>query len=159
MHRSHRFALAISTAIATLAACGAAPDGGTLGASAQALTACASNPLPRSNATASSVKGTNTAALAIDGVGNVSGGTRWESAYSDPQWIQIDLGSTVAVNRVVINWAKSASAKTYEIRLSNDAAQSSYTSLYTTGAMAATQNRNDDWSASNGLKADRKSVV
>jgi len=40
-------------------------------------------------ATASSVNGTNTAALAFDG----NTGTRWESAYSDPQWIEVDLGS------------------------------------------------------------------
>ncbi|KJY26949.1 beta-N-acetylhexosaminidase, partial [Streptomyces sp. NRRL S-495] len=40
------------------------------------------------------------AAFATDG----DGGTRWSSAYGDPQWLQVDLGSTQAVNRVVLRW-------------------------------------------------------
>jgi len=34
--------------------------------------------------------------LAVDG----NGGTRWSSAFSDPQWIQVDLGAAFAINRV-----------------------------------------------------------
>src|SRR6185312_9886181 len=39
-------------------------------------------------ATASSVTAGNAAANAVDG----NTGTRWESAYADPQWLQVDLG-------------------------------------------------------------------
>jgi len=31
-------------------------------------------------------------------------GTRWSSAFSDPQWIQVDLGSSVSVCQVTLNW-------------------------------------------------------
>src|SRR5258708_27459422 len=51
-------------------------------------------------ATASSVTGTNTANFAVDG----NGGTRWESAYSDPQWIQVDLGSRPGIRHVRKEW-------------------------------------------------------
>src|SRR5690242_21340642 len=45
-------------------------------------------------ATASSVEnGGVPASAAVDG----NGGTRWGSAFADPQWLQIDLGSTVSV--------------------------------------------------------------
>src|SRR5438445_753460 len=59
-------------------------------------------------ATASSVTGTNTAALAVDA--NI--GSRWESLYSDPQWIQIDLGSTQSICQVKLTW-ETASGKSY----------------------------------------------
>src|SRR5687768_12517194 len=51
-------------------------------------------------ATASSVQGGYVAANAVDG----SASTRWGSAFSDPQWIAVDLGSTQSINRVVLNW-------------------------------------------------------
>lgn len=44
-------------------------------------------------------------------------GTRWSSAASDPQWIQIDLGSSVAVSQIVLNW-ETAYAKAYKIEFS-----------------------------------------
>ena len=31
-------------------------------------------------------------------------GTRWSSAFSDPQWIQVDLGQTATVDQVVLTW-------------------------------------------------------
>lgn len=46
-------------------------------------------------------------------------GTRWSSAYSDPQWLQVDLGSTQAVNRVVLRW-ETAYGKAFQIQLSDD---------------------------------------
>jgi hypothetical protein len=45
--------------------------------------------------------------------------TRWASAYSDSQWIRIDLGEVYSINRVVLNW-EFASARDYRIELSND---------------------------------------
>jgi hypothetical protein len=38
--------------------------------------------------------------LAVDG----NGGTRWSSAFSDPQWIRVDLGATTSINRIVLRW-------------------------------------------------------
>ncbi len=37
---------------------------------------------------------------AVDG----NTGTRWSSAFSDPQWIQVDLGATATIDQVVLNW-------------------------------------------------------
>ncbi|NOU80759.1 DUF1533 domain-containing protein [Paenibacillus sp. LMG 31459] len=55
------------------------------------------------------------AAGAVDG----DPGTRWESAFSDPQWIQVDLGSAQTVSRVLLNW-EGAYAKSYTIETSAD---------------------------------------
>jgi len=77
-------------------------------------------------ATASSAENAGTpAADAVDG----NTGTRWSSAFSDPQWLQVDLGSTQSVCQVVIQW-ETASAKAYQIQVSTDAA--TWTSIYAT---------------------------
>ncbi|MGW6918002.1 family 20 glycosylhydrolase [Kitasatospora sp. NPDC054939] len=55
------------------------------------------------------------AALATDG----DGATRWSSTYSDPQWLQVDLGSTQTVNRVVLRW-ETAYGKAFRIQVSDD---------------------------------------
>jgi glucose/arabinose dehydrogenase/PKD repeat protein len=47
--------------------------------------------------------------------------SRWESAWSDPQWIQVDLGSVQSICRVVLNW-EGAYASTYQIQASVDGA-------------------------------------
>ncbi|GAB3851399.1 discoidin domain-containing protein [Dactylosporangium cerinum] len=69
------------------------------------------------------------AALATDG----NTGTRWSSAFSDPQWIQVDLGATAAVDQVVLNW-EAAYARSFTIQLSTDG--TTWTTAYstTTGA-------------------------
>lgn len=67
------------------------------------------------------------AAGAVDG----NAGTRWESQYSDPQWIQVDLGSIAAVNRVKLNW-ETAYGKSYSIQTSVDGG--SWTTVYSTTA-------------------------
>ncbi|WP_106978569.1 discoidin domain-containing protein [Streptomyces exfoliatus] len=46
-------------------------------------------------------------------------GTRWSSAASDGQWLQVDLGSSVALSQVVLRW-ETAYAKAYRIELSTD---------------------------------------
>jgi hypothetical protein len=45
--------------------------------------------------------------------------TRWSSAFRDPQWITVDLGATVAISRVRVNWQE-AYAKQYTIEVSDD---------------------------------------
>jgi len=77
-------------------------------------------------ATASSVLGGNTAAMAVDG----NTGTRWESVHGvDPQWIYVDLGTTQSICRVRLNW-EPAFGKSYQIQTSNDA--SSWTNIFST---------------------------
>ncbi|MBW4082279.1 discoidin domain-containing protein [Paenibacillus sp. S150] len=66
-------------------------------------------------ASASTSLGGNTAAAAFDG----SASTRWESASSDPQWIQTDLGSAYSVTGVKLNW-ETAAGKDYKIQVSAD---------------------------------------
>ncbi|WP_371675079.1 family 20 glycosylhydrolase [Streptomyces sp. NBC_01276] len=56
------------------------------------------------------------AAAATDG----DPGTRWSSAYADPQWLQVDLGAPRDVGRVVLRW-EAAYAKSFQIQLSDDA--------------------------------------
>lgn len=46
-------------------------------------------------------------------------GTRWSSGFSDPQWIQIDLGSSARVDQVVLAW-EAASARAYTLSISAD---------------------------------------
>ena len=67
-------------------------------------------------ATASSVENAGLpASAAVDG----NPGTRWSSAFSDPQWIQVDLGGTAAIDQVVLNW-EAAYATGYRIQVSAD---------------------------------------
>jgi hypothetical protein len=78
------------------------------------------------SATASSTENaTFPAANAVDG----NTGTRWSSAFSDPQWLQVDLGATHSISRVVLNW-EPAYATAYQIQTSNDG--SNWTSIYST---------------------------
>jgi hypothetical protein len=77
-------------------------------------------------ATASSVETAGLeAARAVDG----GAGTRWSSAWSDPQWIRIDLNGTYTINRVVLRW-EAAYARGYRVEISADGAN--WTSIYAT---------------------------
>lgn len=62
------------------------------------------------------------ASNAVDG--NPS--TRWSSAFSDPQWLTVDLGAPAEITKVRLNW-ESAYAKDYEIEVSSD--ESAWTTL------------------------------
>ncbi|MEU8261882.1 discoidin domain-containing protein [Micromonospora sp. NPDC048999] len=80
--------------------------------------------------TASSAENAGTAAAnATDG----NTGTRWSSAFSDPQWLQVDLGATATISRVTLAW-EAAYAKSYQIQTSTDGA--TWTTIWstTTGA-------------------------
>ncbi|MFC7471403.1 discoidin domain-containing protein [Actinomadura keratinilytica] len=81
--------------------------------SAQAAPALVSQ---NKNVTASSQEHHGTpATFAVDG----DTSTRWSSADSDAQWLQVDLGATTAVSEVVLQW-EAAYAKGYKIELSED---------------------------------------
>ncbi|WP_422735338.1 ThuA domain-containing protein [Micromonospora sp. WMMD729] len=66
-------------------------------------------------ARASSYEGAFVAANAFDGVA----GTRWGSAFGDPQWIDVDLGATYALSRVKLTW-EAAYGSAYQIQTSTD---------------------------------------
>ncbi|MEU8679555.1 discoidin domain-containing protein [Streptomyces sp. NPDC048560] len=85
-------------------------------------------------ATSSSTEGNFSASSAVDG----DPGTRWSSAFADPQWIQIDLGASAGVSRVVLNW-EAAYGTAFRIEVSSDAER--WTVVHQTAAGAGgTQN-------------------
>ncbi len=55
-------------------------------------------------------------------------GSRWSSAFADPQWIYVDLGELYDIKQVVLTW-EGAFGEAYEIQISNDA--SSWTTVFT----------------------------
>jgi beta-glucosidase len=75
----------------------------------------------------SSESGAFPASAAVDG----DAGTRWSSAFADPQWIQVDLGSTATVSQVVLQW-EAAYATAFRIQTSADGV--SWTNIYSTTA-------------------------
>ncbi len=66
-----------------------------------------------------SVSSVETSGLEGDKAVDGSMGTRWSSLFSDPQWITIDLGSTVHIDHVLLQW-EAAYGKEYYIQVSND---------------------------------------
>ena len=81
-------------------------------------------------ATSSSTDSTGRAAsLAFDG--NTT--TRWSSSYSDNNWVQVDLGNSYNINRVVLRW-ETAYGRSYKIQVSSNG--SSWTDVYTTSSGA-----------------------
>lgn len=74
------------------------------------------------------------ASAAVDG----NTGTRWSSAFSDPQWIQVDLGMNTALTRVTLQW-ETAHATAYQILTSTTG--TTWTTAYsTTTSAGGTQN-------------------
>jgi hypothetical protein len=65
------------------------------------------------------------AASATDG----NTGTRWSSAFSDPQWLEVDLGSSQAICQVTLNW-EAAYATAFQIQTSPDG--TNWTTIYST---------------------------
>jgi hypothetical protein len=59
--------------------------------------------------------------------------TRWASDWSDPQWLQVDLGQVTTIHTVQLVW-ESAYGKAYQLQTSTDG--SNWTTVYstTTGA-------------------------
>jgi len=99
--------VALLAALTVLLAVGMTSFGGTAGAA---------DPLISQGkvTTASSIENAGTPAVnATDG----NPGTRWSSASSDPQWLQVDLGATANISQVVLNW-EAAYAKTFTIQTS-----------------------------------------
>jgi hypothetical protein len=77
-------------------------------------------------ATASSVENASfPASAAVDG----NTGTRWSSAFSDPQWLEVDLGATASISQVVLQW-EAAYATAFQIQTSSDG--TNWTTIYST---------------------------
>ena len=102
---------------------------------AAAATCGTSNIAQGKTATASSTEnGSFPAANAVDG----NTGTRWSSAFSDPQWLEVDLGSSQSICQVTLNW-EAAYGKAFQIQTS--ANNSTWTTIYsTTTGTGGTQN-------------------
>ncbi|WP_345430599.1 beta-1,3-glucanase family protein [Actinoallomurus vinaceus] len=78
-------------------------------------------------ATASSTENSGLpASAAVDG----NAGTRWSSAFSDPQWLQVDLGSSQQICQVVLTW-EAAYATSFQIQVS-DSGTGGWTTIYST---------------------------
>src|SRR6266550_3707172 len=68
---------------------------------AAAATCGTTNIALNKTATASSTENAGfPASNAVDG----NTGTRWSSAFSDPQWLEVDLGSSQSICAVTLNW-------------------------------------------------------
>jgi len=77
--------------------------------------------------TASSVQPGSTwvAANAVDG----NTGTRWSSDFSDPQWLEVDLGAEHVLTKVVLDW-ETAYGVAFQIQTSDDG--TTWTDVYST---------------------------
>jgi hypothetical protein len=115
------------TVIAMLSLAAACLTASTISAGSAAAATCGTTNLAlHQPTTASSIQGAAwPASNATDG--NLS--TRWSSAFSDPQWLEVDLGSTQSICQVAIYW-ETAYAKAFQIQVSND--NSTWTTIYST---------------------------
>jgi hypothetical protein len=120
-HQSRpRLAGVVAVALVGLAAAGAVV---AVTNSATAATSLLSQGKP---ATASSAENAGTTAgNAVDG----NTGTRWSSAFSDPQWLSVDLGATYTITQVVLQW-EAAYGRSFEIQTSTD--NTTWTSVFST---------------------------
>ena len=77
-------------------------------------------------ATASSIETVFAPASAVDG----DPGTRWASAFTNSEWIAVDLGATSTIRRVVLTW-EAAFATGYQIQTAASAA-GPWTTIFST---------------------------
>src|SRR5580704_7393036 len=111
----------VFTAVTALAAAAALVASPASRASAAATLLSQGQP-----ATASSVENASfPASAAVDG----NTGTRWSSAFSDPQWLEVDLGASASISQVVLQW-ETAYATAFQIQTSNDG--TNWTTIYST---------------------------
>jgi beta-glucosidase len=119
--RRHPRYRAVGTLVAALAMVAAFLGGTASGTSAASTLLSQGRP-----ATASSLENASfPASNAVDG----NTGTRWSSAFSDPQWLQVDLGASASITQVVLQW-EAAYATAFQIQTSPDG--TNWTSIYST---------------------------
>jgi hypothetical protein len=127
--------LAVAALLAALVLPGAAARNPSTTTRTTAATCGTTNLALNKTATASSTEsGAYPASDAVDG----NTGTRWSSAFSDPQWLEVDLGSSQSICGVTLNW-EAAYASSFQIQTSADG--TNWTSIYsTTSGTGGTQN-------------------
>lgn len=54
-------------------------------------------------------------ANAVDGVAD----SRWSSAFADPQWLKVDLGTRWQISKIVVRWER-AYGTAYRVEVSTD---------------------------------------
>jgi hypothetical protein len=114
--------LAAATTVFAAAALLAIPQ-----AQAAPLACGTANVAQGKTATASSTENGGTpASAAVDG----NTGTRWASAFADPQWLRVDLGSTQQICRVGLNW-EAAYGRAFQIQVSSTG-NDPWTTIYST---------------------------
>ncbi|MFC7679361.1 family 20 glycosylhydrolase [Paenibacillus sp. GCM10028914] len=67
--------------------------------------------------------------LVVDEI--TSGASRWSSKYTDNEWIYVDLGQSMDINKVVFTW-ENAYAKGYKVQVSDNA--ENWRDVFTTSA-------------------------
>lgn len=77
----------------------------------ESCNACEKTLTPSAVTASSTESSAYPAAKAVDG----DYGTRWSSAFSDPQWLRLDFGQEKRVKTVIIKWEVSASSKSYRL--------------------------------------------
>lgn len=92
----------------------------TLGTICKGGTPVPSNLASGKPVTVSSTETNTTTSVVASNVTDGNYGTRWSSAYADPQWVYVDLGATYDISRVKITW-EAAYATAYEIQVSANA--------------------------------------
>jgi hypothetical protein len=100
--------------------------------------------LPQCNTTMNLALGRPAVASSMENAGtpasnafDANTGTRWSSAYSDPQYIYVDLGAVNTICQVSLLW-EAAYATSFQIDVSNDAV--SWVTLQTITGNASTTN-------------------
>jgi endoglucanase Acf2 len=83
---------------------------------------------------------TTTGNYAVDG----SDATRWSSAFSDPQWIDVDLGSVKSISEIKLNW-ENAAGKNYLLQVSSDTTEPAPTSPDWTTVVTVVGNTTSGW--------------
>jgi len=75
---------------------------------------------PQNLAMHRSVATSSVEGVGLEGSNAVDGnmGTRWSSAFSDPQWITVDLGAIVHIDEVLLYW-ETAYAKKYFLQIAD----------------------------------------
>ncbi|CAA9557325.1 MAG: CBM32, partial [uncultured Truepera sp.] len=88
---------------------------------------CGTTNIAQNKPSLSSSDETNTlvSSKAFDG----DAGTRWSSAFTDQQWVQIDLGSVQPICGVTLQW-EAAYARAFRLEVSNDG--NTWTPVYST---------------------------
>ncbi|HEY0586603.1 MAG TPA: di-heme oxidoredictase family protein [Pseudoduganella sp.] len=134
---THGFPLALA---ALMAACGGGNgDGGapaTVLKGSSVLQSTETALTPANAIASSSERGDLSAAAAIDH----NDSTRWSSGFTDDQYLTLDFGKSVAINRVKIAW-ENAHATEYLLQVSDDNA--SWTTIKT---VQDSQGGTEDWS-------------